>query len=592
MVTEDTGLGSQQQLMDELLGSDGDTIVESGLDPTLEENLCALLERQSPDPDELIHRILFAERGNHVVIGGPNPPLYRAEGRLRPFAVRSADVEEELSEVTDGEEVFIFGIGLGEQIAYLLRTRPNAKFVVWDRDPWLVRLALARQDFHRSLGSGKFEIALGADLIDHLPHLHKRRVVFHPTFRGIYGDEKRLVSDAIAGTVPFEGRRWIGLGMGGVVVSYVADALRREGYSIFPLEVQRWDARETAIALKKLRPERVITVNYDEDVAAACDDLAIPLAVWEVDPNTDRTPTPPDASKTESIRVFTLQDSHVSQLREAGFANVEHLPLGVNTEMRYPIRSDGEIGHVSVAFVGSSLIDRATRFRRLFLQLHASFDCCGQETFEETETRLETILRAERADYTTYVTGNLVDKEFAEFLEAARRSGTPDDPRKWVAEIVASQKRIAYISALADEGIHVWGDEGWKGIQATHTGLTYRGIADPGKEVTQVYGSADINVDVNRIYQPDVIPLRVFDVLACGGFMIAEHSNALAEQFKIGEELVAYQTLGELEEMVRHYAKHPDEAARIAAAGLKAVQTRHTMRDRLRILLDSGATVS
>ncbi len=592
MVTEDVGLGSQQALMDELLGGTGAKIRESGLDPTLEENLCALLERDHPNPDELVHRILLAERGNHVVIGGPNPPLYRAEGKLRPFAIPGSEVDEELSDVRDGQEVFVFGIGLGEQVAYLLRTRPTAKITVWDRDPWLIRLALGRQDYHRSLASGRLTVALGADLIEHLPHLHERNVVFHPTFRGIYKDEKHLADDAISGSVPTEGRRWIGLGMGGVVVSYIADSLRREGYSIFPLEVQRWDPRETEIALRKLRPERVITVNYEEHVADACDELSIPLVVWEVDPTTDRTPTPPETSKTESIRVFTLHQSHVEQLREAGFANVEHLPLGVNIKKRYPIRSDGEVGHVSVAFVGSSLIARAARFRRLFLQLHASFDCCGMESFETTENRLESILRADRADYTTYLTGDLIEEGFSDFLEAARRSGTPDDPRKWVAEIVASQKRIAYISALAGAGVHVWGDDGWKSVEATHPGLTYRGVADPGKEVTQIYGSADINVDVNRIYQPEVIPLRVFDVLACGGFMIAEYSNALAEQFKIGDELVAYRTLDELEDMVRHYSKHPEEAARIAAAGLKAVQTRHTMRERLKVLMDSGAARS
>ena len=41
-------------------------------------------------------------------------------------------------------------------------------------------------------------------------------------------------------------------------------------------------------------------------------------------------------------------------------------------------------------------------------------------------------------------------------------------------------------------------------------------------------GEAPFVDDVNRIYQPDVVPLRVFDVLACGAFLIAEHSEALA----------------------------------------------------------------
>lgn len=576
-------MATNQALMEGLLGGDEPREVESGLDPTLEENLCALLAREADDPDELVHRILYAESGDHVVIGGPNPPLYRHAGRLRRFKLPSAEVDATLDGVRDDEEIFVFGISLGEQVAALLRTRPNARITVWERDPWLVRLSLMRQDYSRSLESGRLTIALGVDLVDHLPHLHERRVVFHPNFKGIYADEMRLVSESISGETPAEGRRWIGLSMGGVVVSFLADTLRREGYSIFPMEVQRWDPRETETALRRLRPERVIAVNYDASITETCHQLDLPLTVWDVDTNTDRTPTPP-RSKGE-LRVFTLHEKKVDQLHAAGFEDVGHLPLGINTDMRYPIQTSGELGSIPVAFVGSSLVEPATRFRRLFLQLYASFDCCGNEGFEETEARLESVLRAEREDYATYVTGALVEKEFGAFLEAALRSGTPEDPRKWVAEIVASQKRTSYISALADQGIHVWGDDGWKEIEAKCPGLTFHGVADTGKEVTEVYCSADINVDINRIYQPEAIPLRVFDVLACGGFLIAEHSKALESQFDVGKELVTYRTITELVDLVGHYREHPDEAAAMAKRGLEAVQARHTMRLRAAQLL-------
>lgn len=578
-------MATNQALMEGLLGGGEPRSEESGLDPTLEENLCALLARDAENPDELVHRILYAESGDHVVIGGPNPPLYRHAGRLRRFKLPTADVDSTLEDVRDGEEVFVFGISLGEQIAYLLRTRPNARITVWERDPWLVRLTLMRQDYSRSLESGRLTIALGVDLVDHLPHLHERRVVVHPTFKGIYTDEMRLVSESISGGSPTEGRRWIGLGMGGVVVSFLADTLRREGYSIFPMEIQRWDPRETEIALRRLSPERVITVNYDAHITETCHELGLPLVVWDVDTTTDRTPTPP-RSKGD-LRVYTLHEEHVDQLRSAGFDEVGHLPLAINTDMRYPIQTSGELGSIPVAFVGSSLVEPAARFRRLFLQLYASFDCCGNESFEETEERLESVLRAERKDYATYVTGDLVEKEFGEFLKAALRSGTPEDPRKWVAEVVASQKRVSYITALADQGIHVWGDDGWKQVEAKCPGLTFHGVADPGKEVTEVYCNADINVDINRIYQPEAIPLRVFDVLACGGFIIAEHSKALEKQFEIGKELVTYRTITELVDLVAHYRENPEEAAAMAKRGLEAVRARHTMRSRVGQLLGS-----
>ena len=132
--------------------------------------------------------------------------------------------------------------------------------------------------------------------------------------------------------------------------------------------------------------------------------------------------------------------------------------------------------------------------------------------------------------------------------------------------------------------MQIWGDEGWGTVAATHPSVVYRGKADSGSELTRIYAGADVNVDVNRIYQPEVITARVFDVLACGGFMIAEHSKSLAEEFRIGEEIVAYRTLAELEDMVKPYRNARDEAEAIAARGLEAVRKRHTMRSRVQRL--------
>ncbi|MEM9800336.1 MAG: glycosyltransferase [Planctomycetota bacterium] len=563
----------------------------SGLGQTLEENLCALLGDAAGE--RLVERILYAESGKHVIIGGPNPPLYRAQGKLREFVVPENELEDSVQDVRDGETVFMLGVSLGEQVAHLLRTRPKCRVVAWERDPWLMRLALSRQDYVHSLTSGRLVLALGIDLLDHLPHLHEDRLVLHPVLRGVYTDEMRLLSEAVAGETPTEGRRWVGVGMGGVVITDLADALRGEGYSVFPLELQRWDPRETKHALERLRPESVVTVNYDSEVAAACHELDVPLVAWEIDPTTDRTPRPPAGEETFSI--FTLRERNVEVLREAGFRSVHYLPLGVDVKKRRPMDlSSDELERYGapVTFVGSSMLARARRFRRLFLQLYASFDCCGDEHFHETEERLEAVLAAERADYSVYQTAELLEDSFGDFLAAAQRSGTPDDPKKWVAEIVASQKRIAYVSALADDGVHVWGDEDWREVGANAPGLSYMGQAAFGHELTLVYNGAGINVDVNRIYQPDVVPIRVFDVLACGGFMLAENSKALMELFEVGVELESYRTLGELEDKVAHYREHPEEAREIARRGHAAVRERHTMRSRVKRLLEAFASAS
>ena len=92
-------------------------------------------------------------------------------------------------------------------------------------------------------------------------------------------------------------------------------------------------------------------------------------------------------------------------------------------------------------------------------------------------------------------------------------------------------------------------------------------------------------MDVNRIYQPEAIPMRVINVMACGGFLIAEHSDSIEELFEVGKEVETYRTIDELESKVAHFLAHPGEAREIAQRGLAAVRERHTMRIRAAKLL-------
>ena len=47
--------------------------------------------------------------------------------------------------------------------------------------------------------------------------------------------------------------------------------------------------------------------------------------------------------------------------------------------------------------------------------------------------------------------------------------------------------------------------------------------------INHVYSNGGIHLVINRLYQNDMITLRVFEVLACGGFILAEYSEALEE---------------------------------------------------------------
>jgi spore maturation protein CgeB len=88
--------------------------------------------------------------------------------------------------------------------------------------------------------------------------------------------------------------------------------------------------------------------------------------------------------------------------------------------------------------------------------------------------------------------------------------------------------------------------------------------------------------------------MRIFDILACGGFVLAEYTEALEELFIMNEEIVCWRSASELREKAGYYLQHPEEARAIALAGRARVCRDHRIKDRvhgmLRVLLESRET--
>jgi hypothetical protein len=195
---------------------------------------------------------------------------------------------------------------------------------------------------------------------------------------------------------------------------------------------------------------------------------------------------------------------------------------------------------------------------------------------------LEGILAAQRRDPTRYVVPALLERACPGWRVAAL-ARQQADPGQWLGELAAAEKRLNVVAALGPLGIRVWGDEGWN--LCAKAGVGVAGPAGHGAELNAIYAGSRINLDVNRIYQADIATMRVFDILACGGFALVEHSEALAELFEIGVELATWRTLDDLVAQCRHYLAHPGEARRIAEAGRARVLRDHTVAQRLSTML-------
>jgi len=505
--------------------------------------------------------------------------LFTAAGEMRYLAHREAHslgVGADLLEL-ESQSPLLLGLGDGDVLDQALARKECERITCWERDPWLLRLDLMRSDRRLALSSGRLRYCLGPDLLA-LRHW-KGSVLRHPAMLEHY----RLEFESFQR--PASSRRAL-LCVGKLFYAQMAGALQAEGFELWSLDVERQAPEELQRTLQRFEPELILSINYTGGLAEFCEALGVPLVVWEVDPSLSQWPA--CNSSTENTWIWTYRQAHVPLYRGAGFAHVEYLPLAADPKVRRPLElqaSQKERYGAPVSFVGNSMLSEVQDFRASFLGEHAIWRGIPGDD-GEAAALFERLVSEQRTDPSRNLIPEALEREAPDFRAQALARPGQQDPVILVGEFCAAEKRLSHVNALVDFGIVAWGDRGW--AQLAQTGIEYRGSAGHGEELTLIYNATAVNLDINRIYQPDIITMRVFDVLAAGGFLLAEHSEALAEAFEIDEELVSYRSLGELREKLAHYLAHPEEARRIAERGRARVLREHTIAARLKQMLEAA----
>ena len=422
-----------------------------------------------------------------------------------------------------------------------------------------------------------------------------RDLIVHPFLGTVYQNEHHLLAPGAVS----DQRPLVALCAGALFSDDLATALRDEGFSVYTLDIHRLAQEELARTVTTLRPAFIAAINYTEGLAEFAAAHNCKLTVWEIDPATSALP--PCRGPTEGARIFTYRRANVNEYRAAGFTHVSYLPLATDPRRRARVTLSPEDRRhygAPVAFVGSSLMPQAEGFRQAFVAGFAAalagvnFRPRSAPGADDAASVMNDVLAAQRQDFSRYV------------VPAALAARSPDLQRalpevsahlaRLLGEIAAAEKRQAYVMRLARLGIEVWGDQGWSSVGSSGSAagsgespstVRYRGAAGHLVELTKIYNASLINLDIGRLYQDDIVTMRVFDVLACGGFVLAERSPALAELFEIGVEVDCYRDADELEAKVAHYLAHPGQARQIAARGQQAVWARHTVAMRLHQIL-------
>lgn len=160
--------------------------------------------------------------------------------------------------------------------------------------------------------------------------------------------------------------------------------------------------------------------------------------------------------------------------------------------------------------------------------------------------------------------------------------------KRFVLQLAASRLRVSFLSAAQSFGLTVYGDGLWGKREFSGNLISsYAGNSlDYKTETPDVYAASSININ---LFHPQIfegVPMRVYDVLACGGFLLSQYRPVLEEQFTIGEDLDVFHTPNELAEKINYYLQHVDERKAIAQHGQQTVLQHHTYSHRLQKIVD------
>ncbi len=481
----------------------------------------------------------------------------------------------------------VLGLGLGYELELLLEALPEHSAVyVIEKEPGLLALFLRVKDWSKLLQDCRVRFLLGEQGLGSLP-LHTTVQCWDNTNLTKFDPEFYARAYAKLNLEERNSKKRIAVFEHVSFAEDVISALLEMGFEVKKFY---WNMAKEVVEkeLVKFAPCFVFTVNHDPLIARICTRLQVPYASWTVD--TPSYTLYSESNKSEYLYMFVYDAETVKRLKSLGFEKVYYLPAATNiNRMCQCCISPDRKFQWEVSFVGNTSI--GNEYRQYYL---------GRLT--DTLAKLtEEIIEAQVRKPEDYVIPDLIrqagvylKKDYVQAL--LKDSGITLEPMEFIPE----EERVAYHLAKEASGryrvqvldglaarfkVHAFGDPGWGVIAQPN--FIYAGKVNHYKDLPQIYRESKINLNFTRAYVGDGgLPVRIFDVLGAGGFLITNFTEELNRLFVPGKDFAIFRDEGELVEMVGYYLEHPEERYFMAENGYRRVAEKHTFKHRIAKILD------
>lgn len=340
--------------------------------------------------------------------------------------------------------------------------------------------------------------------------------------------------------------------------------------------------------------DMVFTVNYFPLISNVCERTGVKYVSWTCD-------NPLISMYHESVfhacnYIFTFDKTNYLEFRGMGVKHIWYLPLAVDTERmdallgapekpeRRNATQDSEMRKYrgDVAFVGS-LYERNSYDKiknRLPEYLRGYFDAV-----------MEAQLNISGANIVEPMLTTNILEQLQEYFQLEKSEGSFSDlglifqTTVLGFKIAEIERRRALIELSKHYKVNVYSNSNVSDLLR----IQYCGSVDYWSEMPKVFRMSKINLNFTIPNIKSGIPLRIWDVLGCGGFLLTNYQAEIPYYFKEGEDLVCFDGLEDLCEKVGYYLEHEEERKRIAWNGYHKVREKHSYIERIRTILDTVA---
>ena len=340
--------------------------------------------------------------------------------------------------------------------------------------------------------------------------------------------------------------------------------------------------------------DMVFTVNYFPLISNVCERTGVKYVSWTCD-------NPLISMYHESVfhacnYIFTFDKTNYLEFRGMGVKHIWYLPLAVDTERmdallgapeetgRRKAAQDPEMQKYrgDVAFVGS-LYERNSYDKiksRLPEYLRGYFDAV-----------MEAQLNISGANIVEPMLTTNILEQLQEYFQLEKSEGSFSDlglifqTTVLGFKIAEIERRRALIELSKHYKVNVYSNSDVSDLLR----IQYCGSVDYWSEMPKVFRMSKINLNFTIPNIKSGIPLRIWDVLGCGGFLLTNYQAEIPYYFKEGEDLVCFDSLEDLCEKVGYYLEHEEERKRIAWNGYRKVREKHSYIERIHTILDTVA---